>query len=294
MKYAREIKVGLLAVICLFLLFFGFNFLKGVNIFTPTNTYQGHFVHMHGLEAQAPVYINGYKVGQVDRIAYDYTQDTTFTVNISINEDITLPQGTTMALVADGIMGGMAIELKLAKNQQAILSGSTLHTTYQPGLLEAIQTQLIANVNNAVANIDSLITQLQAQLQGNNIKNTLDNLNTISSDLTSVSNELKNIAQQKMPNIIHNTDSILTNVNAITTDIQQADIKQTITQLDTTIAKINTVINDVQTQQGTIGKLIYDTALYKHIDATVISADSLITDIKKHPKKYINISVFGK
>ena len=97
-----------------------------------------------------------------------------------------------------------------------------------------------------------------------------------------------------MPNIIHNTDSILTNVNAITTDIQQADIKQTITQLDTTIAKINTVINDVQTQQGTIGKLIYDTTLYKHIDATVISADSLITDIKKHPKKYINISVFGK
>ena len=294
MKYAREIKVGLLAVICLFLLFFGFNFLKGVNIFTPTNTYQGHFVHMHGLEAQAPVYINGYKVGQVDRIAYDYTQDTTFTVNISINEDITLPQGTTMALVADGIMGGMAIELKLAKNQQAILPGSTLHTTYQPGLLEAIQTQLIANVNSAVANIDSLIMQLQAQLQGNNIKNTLDNLNTISSDLTSVSNELKNIAQQKMPNIIHNTDSILTNVNAITTDIQQADIKQTITQLDTTIAKINTVINDVQTQQGTIGKLIYDTTLYKHIDETVISADSLITDIKKHPKKYINISVFGK
>jgi phospholipid/cholesterol/gamma-HCH transport system substrate-binding protein len=83
-------------------------------------------------------------------------------------------------------------------------------------------------------------------------------------------------------------------MNTITTDIKQADIKHTISQLDTTIAKINTVINDVQTQQGTIGKLLYDTTLYQHIDATILSADSLITDIKKQPKKYINISVFGK
>lgn len=294
MKYAREIKVGLLTIICLFLLFFGFNFLKGINIFTPTNAYQGKFVHLHGLEQQSPVYISGYKVGQVDLIEYDYTQDTAFAVYISINEDVALPQGTTMALVADGIMGGMAIELQLATNQEILPVHSTLPTAYQPGIMDAIQTQLLVNVNKAVTNIDSLIIQLQSQIQGDRIKSTLNNLNTIAQDLTAVSAEMKHIAQQQMPSIIHNADSTLANMNTITTDVKQADIKHTISQLDTTIAKINTVINDVQTQQGTIGKLLYDTTLYQHIDATILSADSLITDIKKQPKKYINMSVFGK
>ena len=93
MKYAREIKVGVLATICLFLLFFGFNFLKGVNIFSPTNSYHGTYYNLHGLEEQAAVYILGHKVGQVDNIDYDFTKDSAFTVDISINKDIVLPQG---------------------------------------------------------------------------------------------------------------------------------------------------------------------------------------------------------
>ena len=85
MKYAREIKVGALAAICLFLLFFGFNFLKGVNIFSPTNSFHGTFLNLHGLEEQAAVYIRGHKVGQVDRISYDFTRDSAFIIDISIN-----------------------------------------------------------------------------------------------------------------------------------------------------------------------------------------------------------------
>ena len=113
MKHAREIKVGILAAVCLFLLFFGFNFLKGVNIFSPTNSFHGVYAHLHGLEEQAAVYIRGHKVGQVDAIHYDYTRDSAFTIDISINRDIVLPQGTQMALISDGLLGGMAIELQL-------------------------------------------------------------------------------------------------------------------------------------------------------------------------------------
>ena len=113
MKYAREIKVGVLATVCLFLLFFGFNFLKGVNIFSPTNAYHGVFCNLHGLEEQAAVYIRGHKVGQVDKLHYDFAKDSAFTVDISIRKDIALPEGTSMALVSDGLLGGMAIELQL-------------------------------------------------------------------------------------------------------------------------------------------------------------------------------------
>ena len=111
MKYTREIKVGVLAIICVFLLFYGFNFLKGVNIFSPTNSYHGVYTNLHGLEEQASVFILGHKVGQVDRLHYDFTKDSAFTVDISIRKDIVLPEGTSLALRADGLLGGMALEL---------------------------------------------------------------------------------------------------------------------------------------------------------------------------------------
>ena len=161
MKYAREIKVGLLATTCLFLLFFGFNFLKGVNIFSPTNSYHGVYYNLHGLEEQAAVSIRGHKVGQVDAIRYDFTKDSAFTVDISIHTDIDLPQGTRMALVADGLLGGMAIELILPEsNENAvqpsdfIAHGAYIPTMYVPGLMESVQGELIAKIASAVQNID--------------------------------------------------------------------------------------------------------------------------------------------
>ena len=148
MKFAREIKVGALAALCLFLLFFGFNYLKGVNIFSPTNSYHGVYANMHGLEEQAAVYICGHKVGQVDAIHYDFTRDSAFTIDISINKDIALPVGTKMALVSDGLLGGMAIELQLPADSPKddltgeaalVAHGSYLPTVYVPGLVESLQ-----------------------------------------------------------------------------------------------------------------------------------------------------------
>ena len=141
MKHTREIKIGILAAVCIFLLFFGLNFLKGVNIFSPTNSYHGTFVNLHNLEEQAAVYIRGHKVGQVDNIHYDFTRDSAFTIDISINRDIVLPQGTQMALVSDGLLSGMAIELQLPEqsiitnDQLPIGKGSFIPTIYVPGLM---------------------------------------------------------------------------------------------------------------------------------------------------------------
>lgn len=293
MKYTREIKVGLLATLCLFLLFFGFNFLKGVNIFTPTNTYYGQFTNISGLEEQSPVYIRGYKVGQVDRIVYNFEHDTSFCISISINNDIQLPLGTVMALAPDGLLGGKAIELQLADNEQLTQPMDTLRTKAVPSLVETLETQLLANINQAVCRIDTLITQANKQLDGDNIKHTLENVNAVSNDLTSVSKDMKHLFHNQLPSVIQNADSALVSINAVAQDIQQANLTHTLNQLDTAVTGVNQIVQQVQAQQGTIGKLLYDTTLYQHIDNTIVSADSLINDIKKQPKKYINISIFG-
>ena len=296
MKYAREIKVGALATICLFLLFFGFNFLKGVNIFSPTNSFHGTYYNLHGLEEQAAVYIRGHKVGQVDRISYDFARDSAFTIDISIKKDIALPQGTQMALIADGLLGGMVIELQLPQspNGNYAEKGSFLPTTYVPGLMESVQGELLAHVDAAIQEVDSLVAELRGQVAGGHLKNTLHNVDRISGDLTGVSADLKKIMNDKVPSIVNNADTAIANLNGIVSDLKKADLAATVARVDTAVESVNGLIADVRSQDGTLGQLIYNKSLYNHIDATVVSADSLLVDLKAHPKRYVHFSLFGK
>lgn len=299
MKYAREIKVGALAAICLFLLFFGFNFLKGVNIFSPTNSYHGVYYNLHGLEEQAAVYIRGHKVGQVDAIHYDFTRDSAFTIDISINKDIVLPQGTQMALVSDGLLGGMAIELQLPKREAisgeaAISHGSYISTVYIPGLMDSLQGELLAHVDEAIQGVDSLVAELRGQMEGDHLKNTLTNVDQISGDLTGVSSNLRKMMNSQVPAIVNNADTAIANLNTIVSGLKQADLAATVQRVDSAVDGVNNLIADVRSQEGTLGQLIYNKSLYTHLDATVVSADSLLVDLKAHPKRYVHFSVFGK
>lgn len=301
MKYTREIKVGVLAVVCVFLLFYGLNFLKGVNIFSPTNSYHGVYTNLYGLEEQAAVYIRGHKVGQVDRLHYDFTKDSAFIVDISIRKDISLPTGTSLALRSDGLLGGMALELFFPEDaaekirQEVYLSrGTTLPTVYVPGIVENLQNELIAKIANAVEQVDTLVAQLNGQLEGDHLKSALSNVDRISGDLTDVSGDLKRIMNTQVPAIVNNADTAVANLNTVIADIKAADLKATVARVDTAISGVNAVVADVRAQKGTLGQLIYNKSLYHHLDATVVSADSLLTDLKAHPKRYVHFSVFGK
>lgn len=302
MKHAREIKVGILAAVCLFLLFFGFNFLKGVNIFSPTNSFHGTYAHLHGLEEQAAVYIRGHKVGQVDAIHYDYTRDSAFTIDISVNRDIALPAGTQMALVADGLLGGMAIELQLPNSSLGtegsslseaahsnIQKGSFLPTTYVPGLMENLQGELLAHLDSAIQDVDqtihgvdSLVAALRGQVEGNHLKNTLANVDRVSGDLSSVSHDLKGMMNNQVPRIVNNADTAIANLNTVLADIKDANLKATVAKVDSAVDNINGVVTQIKSP------------IMQHIDATIVSADSLLTDIKAHPKRYVHFSVFGR
>ena len=296
MKHVREIKVGILAAVCLFLLFFGLNFLKGVNIFSPTNSYHGTFAHLHGLEEQAAVSIAGHQIGHVDKIHYDFTRDSAFTVDISINKDIVLPEGTRMAIISDGLLGGVVIELQLPSDKllSPVEKGAFLPTTFVPSLMESLQGELIAKVSGAVDNIDSLVAEINTQLEGNHIKSVLTNVDRVSGDLSVVSTDLKRMMSSQVPRIVNNADTAIANLNTVVADIKAADLKQTVAKVDKAVENVNGVIADVRSEEGTLGQLIYNKSLYNHIDATVVSADSLLTDLKAQPKRYVHFSLFGQ
>ena len=300
LKYAREIKVGILAVVCIFLLFFGFNYLKGVNIFSSIHSFHGVYTNIHGLELQAPVYIRGYKVGQVDNIDYDFTRDSSFTVDISIKRNINLPEGTRMALVSDGIMGGMAIELLLPATEVAskediayLPTGATIPTTVVPGLLDGLQESVIQPLSNTLASLDTILGQLETQLDNNHIESILANADLAVADLQTSSLQLKHVMSHQVPSVVTKLDTTMSDLQQVVTDVKAANIKATVARVDTALDNVNYLIADFRSPNGTVGMLLNDKGLYNHIDSAVVSVDSLLVDLKANPKRYVHFSLFG-
>ena len=290
MKYSREFKVGVLAIVCLGILYFGFNFLKGINIFSPTNVYVGTFDRINGLTAQAPVYIKGYQVGLVESIQYDFKQNPSFTVNVSIDKTIELPRGTQMALVADGLLGGGAIELQLPMMPNRAMpyqKGDTLPTHIVPGLVDNLQTGLLANLDSLLNQANILLASLNSEVEEGSLRNTLRNVERITNDLTVSSRDIRSLTHQQLPALMTKVDSTMVGLQEIVSDVNAANIQQTIGNVDNTINTLNAAL---QSQDGTLGLLLNDKELYdnlngalQNLDNAVQNVDTIMMSIKARP-----------
>lgn len=288
MKYAREVKVGVLAVVCAGILYFGFNFLKGVNIFSPTDCYYGQFERSNGLTEQAPVYILGHQVGLVSSIQYDFTRTPAFIVGVHINDDIVLPEGTKMALVADGLLGGAAIELLMSENiGDAHKGGDTLITTVVPGLVESLQAGVLANLDSLLAETNALISNLTNEMEMGSLNATLRNIEQITSDLKVSGKDIRQFTHGQLPSIIAKIDTTIADLQGIVTNVKDANVQNTVENLNETIKVLNDLL---QSEDGTLGLLLNDTELHdnlntalKNLDKAVVNVDSVVMSIKEQP-----------
>jgi len=294
MKHVREIKVAVLVIVCAGLLYFGLYFLKGVNIFTQENQYIGVFDNVAGLKEQAPVYVRGYKVGQVDRIQYDFTKTQAFTVTVSLHHDILLYEPAQMRLCDDGLLGGKAIEVVVPPisihSSRLYASGDTLPAVVVPGLITSLQDGLFTKVDNAIANIDEMIAKINSQIGDSTLKHTLHNVEQASNELSASAHDIKEVTQQQLPNMMSNADSMITDAKLVVRELKEAELSTTIARVDHTIDTIQTILTQ---KDGTLGLLLNDTHLYQHVDSTIVSLDRLVIDVKAHPQKYVHFSLFG-
>ena len=271
-------------------MYFGFNFLKGINIFSPTKVYVGTFDRINGLTAQAPVYIKGYQVGLVESIQYDFKQIPAFTVNVSIDKTIELPRGTQMALVADGLLGGGAIELQLPLMPNRAMpyqKGDTLPTHIEPGLIDNLQTGLLANLDSLLNEANTLLASLNEQLNEGSIYATLQHIEQITRDLTVSSKDIRALTHNQLPAIMDKADATIEGFNDIINDVKAADIQGTVGKVDSTISTLNAAL---QSQEGTVGMLLNDKTLYDNLnialedlDKAVLNVDSIMMSIKARP-----------
>jgi phospholipid/cholesterol/gamma-HCH transport system substrate-binding protein len=304
MKLSREAKVGIMAIVALVMLYFGFHILKGSDVFSRTYKYYVVYDNIDGLTASNPVLLNGLNVGRVQEIKLLQDKQNRLLVSLDVQKGVVLPQGTTAILADGGLLGGKVVHLSIGSGP-ALQDGDTLLTKKESGISAVLQEKalpLVTHADSLIKNLDLVVAgfketglilnqvlknynQTGSSLQGllnENRKNLLamtGNLNQLSASLIETEKELK---------------PLLAKTGTLADSLSALRLGETVQNANRTIGELHTLLASVESGNGTAGKLIKDETLYTNIDRTIVSLNKLLTNLREHPKRYINISVFGK
>ena len=289
----KEVKIGLAGIVALVLLFLGINFLKGVNLFTTNNTYYIRFDNAKGLSKSSTVYADGYNVGIVSSIIYDYDNPGQVLVEISTDRSLRIPKGST-ATLDEAMLGGCTLNMKLATNlTEAYHPGDTIQGSDASGLMSKA-ADIMPQLEQVVAKVDTLVSTLNRIVADPNLPLILNNAGQITENLNKSTIQLNNILGKDIPQLARTFNTAGESVTALTENLNKIDLQQTLDSVNITIGSVHQMMEQMQSTDGTLGLLMRDPSLYNNLNHTVQSADSLVPDLKAHPKRYVHFSVFGK
>ena len=287
--FTRDVKIGLVFVVTAVILFFGLNYLKGINIFTPSNHYYATYKDVGGLVVSNPVMIKGYKVGQVRAIRYDFSKDEPFVVEISVNEDIKLPIGTVLTLADEGLLGGKIIDVQLGKSSEMYKSGEMLNTKIAGNLLSQLG-ELAPKLEQAFESLDSILLGAKTLINSPSLHNGINKFDATMTDLRTTMAQLKT-ATVNLPKTMATLDNVATNLDK---KIGELDIAKLMAQINKTLANVENFTEKLNSKNSTLGLMLNDRSVYDNLNTTVESANALLVDLKQNPKRYVHFSVFGK
>lgn len=296
MKLTKEIKIALVAIVGILVMYFGINFLKGMNLFSTNNAYYMTFDDIQGLGASTPIYADGYKVGTVDGLEYDYKENGPIKVKVDINRDLRIPQGSKAEIVKD-LMGNLQVNLLLANNpRERVEPGGIIPGAVNGGMMDKA-ANLVPVVEKMLPKLDSILTSVNALLADPALAASLHNVETITSNLTVSTRELNTLMaglNKQVPGMIGKANGVLDNTNRLTANLASLDVQGTLNKVNQTLESAHQFTEKLNSNQGSLGLLMNDTKLYDNLTSTMGHADSLVIDLKAHPKRYVHFSVFGR
>lgn len=298
MKAKKEILIGVYVIIAAAILIFGINFLKGVNIFKAANYYYATYTDVNGLAQSAPVTLNGYKIGLVREINYDYNNPGHVTIEFSVDKELQLPKGSKATLASD-LLGTATIALAIGNPADGYYAiGDTIATATKSGLMDALSNELMPSISSIFPKIDTLLANINAIVADPALTAGVKRLDAITAEVEASVRSLHSVMTAMGPiakdlkSITGNADSIAANFAQVSATVKDMPLDSIVADLQSTIAHLNTLSEQLANPDGTLGKITGDPALYNNVNATVQSLDSLLIDIKQNPKRYINIKVF--
>ncbi|MCI5783733.1 MAG: MlaD family protein [Bacteroidales bacterium] len=296
MKIKKEITISICVIVALCLLFLGIDFLKGVNVFKPANYYTATYTNVNGLAVSAPVTLNGFKVGLVRSIEYQYDNPGHVAVELSLDKELKLPVGSKAVIVCD-MLGTATVQLELTANKEFYPVGSEVESETASGLMDSVSKDLMPNIAEIFPKVDSLLTSINKLVSDPAVIASVKRLDAITANLESTTNSL-NKSVKSLPVLMSGVNSTVDNVNRLTgnlaevsEDLKSCPLDSTLQNIQQTTENLRMLTQELNNPNSTLGLLMKDPELYNNLNNTVKSLDSLFVDIKKSPKRYINIKL---
>jgi phospholipid/cholesterol/gamma-HCH transport system substrate-binding protein len=284
----REAKIGLIVIAAFAIFIWGLNYLKGINLLNPTNHFYASFTQVDGLVKSSPVTLDGFQVGLVREILYQYDNPGHLVVDLDLNNKLKLPVGSR-AIIKTEVVGNPEVILELGpKGGKLLENGDTLLSGRTPGLMDQLSNGILADVQHLVKRADSLLSSIDGIVKSRSLNNSLTYIEKSTKELQQISVKL-NYSMDKVPSILNHVDSLTSKFSDAGTKINQIDL----VSLNRTLNNIENLSVRLNSSDNSMGLLLNDKSLYLNLNKMTQSADSLLLDLKQKPKRYVHFSLFG-
>lgn len=303
MKITREIKTAILVIASIFLFIWGYSFLKGQSLFSDQTKLYVEYENVEGLAMSAPVTISGKQVGKVSNIKL--INNGMLLVELIIdNKDFPISKTSQAQIYEPGPIGGKQIAIiPNYKDTNLVVSGDKLLAEVKPGMLAAFGNKLEptqAKIDKLLTDTNALMVNINSVLDAKtkeNLKSSLDNLNKTLAQFHEASKTVNTLLadnKEKLNHTLSNIDKVTNDFSKISDSLAKANIGKTVKDLEKTLASVDKIMGDLQSGKGTMGKMLKDDALYNNFSKTSKELELLLQDLRLHPTRYVNVSLFGK
>ena len=291
--FSREVLIGATGILAILVIYFLINFFKGINLFKADNHYNIKFNDVCQLANSSPVFINGYDVGNVRSINYDYNDPGNIIVTIEVDERMKLPEGT-YAIITTHMLGGTDISLTLGRGNRLLTPGDTLIGIPDKGIASVASEKIIPAFDKMIPKLDSILGNLNTLLANPALNNTVNNVEVLSEELKKTTASINKLLANDVPAMTERMVKLEDDLLDVSGQLKQIDYAGLTKQLETSLRNIQQVTETLNSKEGTVGMLLNDTTLYRNLCNTCKQAESLLVNLREQPGRYVHFSLFGR
>ena len=291
--FTKEAKIGLVSIVSLALLYLGINYLKGVNLFKPVNHYYVAFSNVKGVTVSSPVFVEGFKVGLVREISYDYDTTGKISVLVSLEDKMRINKGSYITVV-NSFLGGAELHIHLNTFVDGYFhSGDTIEGRMETDMMTSVQENLLPGIEQMMPKLDSILGGLQTLVNHPALTQSLAHVEQTTASLEHSSRRLDQLLAKDVPVIVENLKGITANFESVSGQLKELDLAGTMRTVNATLANLKLTTDKLNSADNSLGLLLNDRQLYDNLNGTMENASLLLLDLREHPKRYVHFSLFG-
>jgi phospholipid/cholesterol/gamma-HCH transport system substrate-binding protein len=291
-KLTKEMMIGLAVVLSLTFLYIGVNYLKGINLFKPVNHYFVTCTNVKDVTISTPVYVDGFKVGLVRSITYDYSRNGKISVEISLEKSMRITKGSYVS-IEKTLLSGAELHIHLNTYVDEYLkSGSTLEGRMPEDMMSAVQQKILPQISEVIPTLDSILRGLQEVVNHPALSQSLNHIERTTAQLELSSRRLNHLLENDLPVITGSLKTTGSNFALLSEEMKNLNLTASVHTLNLTLDNLNTTTARFNTKDNSLGLLLNDSSLYRNLNLSLDHLSSLLIDIKQHPKRYVHFSLF--